>query len=209
VSGRPWGAVLAGGQSLRYGTPKMLDRVAGRRIIDRVLDTLAGVPVDPVLLANDPAIAAAVGLPWRPDARPGAGALSGIHTGLAWARETGRPGMLAVAADMPFVPASLLAALLERAVADDRPAVVAPASPGPRGIEPLCAWYAVTALPAVEAALERGDHRMVGFHADVAVARLERDAVSAHGSPDLIFLNVNTPADRERAERLVASAESS
>src|SRR5690606_41025664 len=107
-------------------------------IIDRVGRALEAVTDELILIANDPEVYASVGLPMRPDLRPGLGALGGVLTALAWAREAGRPGVLAVACDMPFLSTALLARILAEREGVD---VVVPESGGRRGVEPLCAYY--------------------------------------------------------------------
>jgi molybdopterin-guanine dinucleotide biosynthesis protein A len=201
----PFGAVLAGGESRRYGSPKALATVGGVRIIDRVVATLGRITPVMVLLANEPDLFDDLGLPARPDIRSGLGALGGILTGLLWAREAGRPGITAVACDMPFPCEPLLVRLRDLAFAADagtRPDVVIPESRGRRGVEPLCAAYGVGCIPAIEAQLARGDRRMIGFHGAVRVYRLPLRDVASLCDPDRAFLNVNTPAERERAETL-------
>lgn len=206
----PLGAILAGGESRRYGSPKALARVGGARIIDRVVAALRQVTPDLVLLANEPGLFGHLSVPARPDARPGLGALGGIHTGLLWAREEGRPGILAVACDMPFPSVELLARLRDDAWGSGDPAdVVVPESRGRRGVEPLFAAYGVGCIGAIEARADAGDRRMISFHEDVRVRRLPLADVEALCDPERAFLNVNTPADRDRAERMaVEGAES-
>ena len=200
----PLGAVIAGGRSLRYGSPKALAHVGGKRIIDRVVNALRAV-VDPiVLIANDADLSGAVALPARTDVVSGLGALGGIHSALLWARETGRPGILAVACDMPFLQPALLARILERASGEDAPDVVAPASEGPRGLEPLCAYYSTTCIDAIERAVARDDRRVIGFHGDVRVALVPLAEVTTFGRAELLFLNVNTPQERDTADRLAS-----
>jgi molybdopterin-guanine dinucleotide biosynthesis protein A len=123
-----------------------------------------------------------------------------------WARERERAGILAVACDMPFLSADLLRALLAIAHAEHGPDIVVPESEGPRGIEPLCAFYRTTCIAPIEAAAARDDHRMIGFHEDVRVGRLPIERVRAFGSPDVLFMNVNTPEDRDEAERIAAGS---
>lgn len=202
----PFGAILAGGESRRYGSPKALAEVDGVRIIDRVVAALREVTADLILSANEPDLFSDLGLPTYRDERPGLGALGGIHTALLQAHEAGRPGILAVACDMPFPSVPLLREL--RDVAFDSsgtppPDVVVPESHGRRGIEPLFAAYGTRCLPAIEAAIRDGDHRMVGFHGQVVVTRLPLERVASLCDPDRAFLNVNTPAERDRAEALV------
>jgi molybdopterin-guanine dinucleotide biosynthesis protein A len=76
-------------------------------------------------------------------------------------------------------------------------------------MEPLCAAYGSACGPAIRAALELGEARAVGFHPYVRVARLPREEVLQYGDPDVLFFNVNTPDDLERAERLCRSLDSS
>lgn len=204
---RPFGAILAGGQSRRYGAPKALAPLAGARIIDRVDAALSAVCPDRIIIANEPDLFRDLGLPTRPDLRSGLGALAGLHTALRWAEEEGRPGVLAVACDMPFLSVPLLLALRDAAFTPEATAdAVLPESRGRRGVEPLCAAYRTSCLGAIEARLGRGDSRMIGFHDAVRVERLPLAAVEAVCDPERAFLNVNTPEERERAERLAAPA---
>ncbi|HUG38941.1 MAG TPA: molybdenum cofactor guanylyltransferase [Longimicrobiales bacterium] len=218
---KPLGAILAGGQSLRYGAPKALAEVGGRRIIDRVVDALGTACDDLVLIANDPDLFRDLDLPTRPDLRPGLGALGGIHTALVTADEQGRPGIVAVACDMPFLSVPLLARLRDVAFAggggppgpiaggpaagpavDVRPDLVVPESRSRRGVEPLCAAYGTGCIPAIEAEFDRGDSHVIGFYDDVRVHRLALGEVEALCDPERAFLNVNTTGERDRAERL-------
>jgi molybdopterin-guanine dinucleotide biosynthesis protein A len=202
----PFGAILAGGESRRFGSPKALATVGGVRIIDRVVEAVARVTAPLILLANEPDMFADLGLPSRPDVRPGLGALGGIHTALLWAREAGRTGVLAVACDMPFPCEPLLARLRDGAfrpvAGQDLPDVLVPESRGRRGVEPLCAAYGVGCIAAIEARLDVDDRRVIGFHEDVDARRVPIGEVEALCDPTRAFLNVNTPEDRDRAERL-------
>ena len=193
---------MAGGRNTRYGAIKALEPVGGIRIIDRVIAALNEVTPSLVLIANDPDAYSGVQLPMRPDARPDLGAIGGLLTALHWALEEQRPGLFAVGCDMPFLSAELLRELKRRA-ALGRADVIAPESTNRHGLEPLCAYYSTRCLPAVESAIERSDLRMVGFYDDVVVERVPLEVVQQYGNPAIIFLNVNTRDERERAERLL------
>jgi molybdopterin-guanine dinucleotide biosynthesis protein A len=198
---------MAGGRSTRYGEPKAFVPVGGRAIIERAADALRAVLPELIVSANDTARYAPLGYPVLPDRVPGLGALGGIHAALVYARETGRPGILAVACDMPFVSVPLLSRLVERAREAPMPDLVAPESDNRRGLEPLFAYYSTRCLPAIEHAMDRGDVRMIGFHDEVAVARLPVEEVRSFGDPAILFLNVNTQADREQADRVAREAD--
>jgi len=189
--------VIAGGHASRYGgIPKGLLEVGGRRILDRVVDTLAeAVGSLPALCASAPDAASwHPGLAVHPDVVPDIGALGGILTAV----ETGAP-VVCVAWDMPFVPAALVRALAEGLSDAD---VVIPESASRRGIEPLCAAYGPACGPAIRSALAQGDRRAIGFHQRVRVARLPTATVLNYGDPGVLFFNVNAPGDLRQAEAL-------
>ncbi|MDH5233773.1 MAG: molybdenum cofactor guanylyltransferase [Gemmatimonadota bacterium] len=197
------GVVLAGGGASRYGgRAKGLERVGGERIIDRVARALAEATDSLLLVANAPEAAG-----WLPgvrvagDVRPGEGALGGLHAALAHAGTD----IVLVAWDMPFVPAALLCELRARGEREGADAVLPESDGSRRGVEPLCAWYAARCLPAVAAALDSGDRRVVAFLADVDARRVPIDEVAAFGDPARLFGNVNTPDDLARAERQVSA----
>lgn len=193
------GVILAGGLARRYGgAPKGLERVGGRRVIDRVAQALAAAADDLLLVANHPDAAS-----WLPgvrvaaDVRPGNGGLGGIHAALIHAAQP----VLIVAWDMPFVPAALLAALRTRGDGAD---VAVPESASTRGVEPLCAYYDPACIGPIERRLDAGDRRVIGFYDDVRVARLPDAEVRRFGDPALMFLNVNSPNELVLAERHAA-----
>ena len=192
------GAVLAGGVASRYaGQPKGLLPVGGRRMLDRVVDAVGSATgAAPLLVANDPGANA-----WRPDLEcvpdriRGAGSLGGILTAVA----AGPGPVLCVAWDMPFVPAALLATLVQESDGFD---AFLPESGSPRGLEPLCGVYGPACREPIEQAIARGDYRAIAFHDAVRVGTLSLDRTRAFGDPDEVFFNVNRPEDLERAEGL-------
>lgn len=202
---RVLGAIIAGGASSRFGSPKALARVGDLRVIDRVARALgACLAVDDlVAIVNNEEIADSIGLPHRPDVLAGMGALAGVHAALLWARELGYAGVLAGGCDMPFLSPALLEEVLARRDGHD---VVIPESDGPRGVEPLCAFYATGCSAAIENAIARGNARMIGFHDRVRVQRIPIAVVRTFGDPAVLFMNLNTEADRQAADQLARGA---
>ena len=193
------GVILAGGAASRYGgRPKGLEQVGGRRVIDRVADALSEAADELLLIANDPSARE-----WLPhvriasDVRLHCGSLGGIHAAIVRA---GQP-VLVVAWDMPFVPAGLLRMLRD---AGTRADAALPESGSRRGLEPLCAYYSTTCVPAIERRLDANDMRVVSFFDDVRVERLPEREVRRFGDPAVLFMNVNTPDDLALAERHAA-----
>jgi molybdopterin-guanine dinucleotide biosynthesis protein MobB len=195
----PLGVILAGGASRRFGTPKALARVGGRRIIDRVLDALGAAVPEVVISANEPALFADLDLPFRGDDIPGQGALGGLHTALRWAMERGRSGALIVACDMPGVTAKVLSMIVDRAAVTEAD-VVAPESEGRRGAEIMCAWYSVRCLPEVERMLGEGELGVHRLLERVRVELIPLAEIRRIGDPHTLFQNVNTPEELRDAE---------
>jgi molybdopterin-guanine dinucleotide biosynthesis protein A len=194
--------VLAGGLSTRYGgLPKGLERVRGVRIIDRVRAALEPVVDDLLLIANDDRASEWLpDVPCAGDVLRDVGSVAGIHAALVHA---GTP-VVVVAWDMPFVPPELLRTL--RDAGQDSDAAV-PESDSRRGLEPLCAYYSPACTGAIERRIAAGDRRVIAFYDDVRVARVPAEVVSQFGDPALLFMNVNTPEERVRAEAHATSAD--
>jgi len=196
------GVVLAGGRSRRYGSDKAFAELAGVSLVQRAARTLMPLVDRVVVVANDLDRHSAAEQTVRPDLVSGLGPLGGLHTAVAWAAEEGMRGAVVLATDMPFVPTPLLADL---ASALEPGAAVVPASRGPRGFEPLCAAYDVGCLPAIEAAIEKGDRAVISFFPAVDLRIVELARVSSYGDPDTMFFNVNRPEDHVRADALLAA----
>jgi molybdopterin-guanine dinucleotide biosynthesis protein A len=194
-------AILAGGGATRFaGRPKGLERVGGRRILDRLVEACVDAFGHlPLLIANAPdAPAWRPGLRVVPDLRPGLGAVGGILTAVMAAPAP----VVVVAWDMPFVTAPLLRLLAGRLDGAD---AVLPASGSRRGVEPLCAAYGPACGPAIDQALAAGDQRAVGFHAGIRVRVVEVAELRAFGDPARLFFNVNRAEDLQQAGRLADS----
>jgi molybdopterin-guanine dinucleotide biosynthesis protein A/formate dehydrogenase assembly factor FdhD len=192
------GVVMAGGRNTRYGGLKAFAQVDGKAIVERVIAALMRVTTDVVVIANDAEAYASLGLPIRPDAVAAGGAVAGLLTALRWGAEKGATGVLVVACDMPFASGALLEQIADTAAASGAD-VVAPESGSRRGIEPLFAYYSTRCIPAIEAAIARGDLRMIGFHDDVRVVPIGSGDVHGYGDPSILFMNVNTPDELAKA----------
>jgi molybdopterin-guanine dinucleotide biosynthesis protein A len=205
IAGSALAVLLAGGANRRYqGRQKALESVGGELIAVRAIRVLGEAADRVVLVANDEEAFKSLGLETRPDLRPGLGALGGIFTAVSWAEELGYRGALVTACDMPFLSAGLLGRLAEDAEADE---VVAPESESRRGLEPLCAFYGAGCRAAIEAALDRGDRAVISFFPNVRLRVIPLAEVARFGDPELLFLNVNTPEDLERAEEAARRAD--
>ena len=151
----------------------MVDRIAAamRPLVDRLLIVSSHEGAGRYV---DGAVAIA-------DEKPGAGPLAAIATALRAARTH----VLVVAWDMPYVELDVLEPLVS---VDDR--FDGSVWETEAGIEPLCACYAPSALPIIDAAVASGARRA----RDVAyLLRLRRLPYAAECHERNPFISMNTP----------------
>ncbi|MGH7094254.1 MAG: molybdenum cofactor guanylyltransferase MobA [Stellaceae bacterium] len=195
------GLLLAGGLSRRMGGgDKALRLLAGRTILDRVIDAMRPQVAALVLNANgDPARFAGFGLPVVPDSVDGfAGPLAGILAGLDWTAAH-RPDcamVASVATDAPFLPADLVGRLAERINRDEADLACA-ASQGQA--HPVIGLWPVRLREALRQALVDEGIRKV----DVWTARYRLATVEFPVGRIDPFFNANRPDDLETAAALL------
>lgn len=187
--GSPLVGVFVGGRSSRMGgAPKGLLRAPGgdASIVARTLGLVASLGLDVVLVGDAKAYAeVAPGVPAIADDPPGIGPIGGLR---ALLRHAGARDAIAIACDLPFVTAELIARL---AAASGHAAVVAPRLHATAPWEVLCARYApVRVLPALDDAIARGVHGLQRVVDTVGAARLEL----AEGDADAL-VDWDTPDD--------------
>ncbi|MFQ3568760.1 MAG: molybdenum cofactor guanylyltransferase, partial [Aggregatilineales bacterium] len=99
-------AIVAGGKSTRMGRDKSFVPLNGRPLIEHVLERTRDLgQAETILIVNQPALYAHLGLPMFADLLPDKGSLGGIYTAI---HHSGTPYTLCVACDMPFLNARLL-----------------------------------------------------------------------------------------------------
>jgi molybdopterin-guanine dinucleotide biosynthesis protein A len=154
-----------------------------------------------VTVSNDPEVSAALGIPGRKDRITGLGPLGGLLTALEWAREEGETGVFLLACDLPLVDAGFVGRILRQW----RPGSLAgiPASPGPRGFEPLCGGYSVSCLPFVERRASADDRSLAGVLTDVGAQIVPEASLGSREELVRVFSNVNTPSDLRRVEEIL------
>ena len=190
------GVILAGGASRRMGRDKLLLEVDGVPLLRRVYDTLASRCQDIVVVGVS--VSPIPGVRCVPDLRPGReGPLAGIEAGLVAARND---LVFVAAGDMPFLPEELVASLL-RDVDGDRARVAVPYHGG--RAHPLCAAYCREVLADLSFCLNLGVRAAHTFLESLDGVQYVRDAgLAKFGDPELLLMNVNSPADLEQARKV-------
>ena len=216
--------ILAGGESLRMGQDKALLPVGRQVAIERVLQQVSPLSNDVILVTNTPdryrdyirrsadesgqvsetsgawdgstPPHAAPGYRLVTDVYPGKGALGGMYTAINAAHH---PWCLVVACDMPFLNTALLSHLISLTPGFD---VVIPRVEGV--LETMHAVYSKDCLDPIVTRLRRNQLKIVDFFDDMRVRMVTRDEVIRF-DPDLrSFLNMNTPDDWERLQKLAS-----
>jgi molybdopterin-guanine dinucleotide biosynthesis protein A len=193
-------AIQAGGDSQRMGSDKALLPLAGRPLIEHMLNRIDDLGNEILVTTNRPQDYEFLGVRLVSDPVPGLGVLNGLHTALDAAREK---SVLVLACDLPFVSRPLLEHLVSLASQAD---VVVPHHED--GFEPLHAIYKKQAcLPAIGAVLAAGEKRLLSFYPMVHVLHVERSDLSRLDPRGLSFFNVNTLEDLAQAERILSEGE--
>jgi molybdenum cofactor guanylyltransferase len=198
------GVLLAGGLARRMGGgDKPLRLIAGRPLLDRVIERLRPQVAGLVLNANgDPVRFVSYGLPVVADSVPDyAGPLAGVLAGLDWAaaNRPDCPMIVSVATDAPFIPTDLVARMAS-AIETEGADLACAASGGQT--HPVIGLWPVRLREALRHALVEEGLRKV----DVWTARYKLAVVPFSDQPIDPFFNANRPEDLELAAALLAEA---
>jgi molybdenum cofactor guanylyltransferase len=181
-------AVLAGGLGRRMGAAKAAVELAGRPLISYPLRAAAEAGLPALVVAKSDSELPPLQAPIVREPDSPRHPLCGV---LAALRHAGGRAVLAVACDMPFLSARLLAWMAEMGEA----AVVTVDGHA----QPLPALYSQATRPALEQALARGD----SLRAALALARarsIDEHELRGFGDPRRMFFSVNDASDLRLAE---------
>ena len=197
------GFVLVGGRSRRMGRDKALLELDGKPMFLRIAELVQPQVKEFTLLrsAADSAAGSAeryarFGIPVVEDQYPAMGPLGALCTGL---KISSCDWNLFFACDLPHLSRRIVEMLLERARHTSAEAVV------PRVREhwqPLCAAYHRSCLPAMEAAIHRGqDLSIRGLLPLLRVEVLAPDPSEDLRACEEMFANMNTASEWEKEQR--------
>ncbi|WP_242392925.1 molybdenum cofactor guanylyltransferase [Anaeromyxobacter oryzisoli] len=185
------GALVAGGHATRMGgLPKGLLALDGEPIAARAVRLFEELFEDALVVANDPAPYAALGVRIVGDVLPGKGAPGGVHAALSAARTE---WVFTAACDMPFLSAGPIRWLADRR--GDAPAVLVRF--GGR-LQPLHACWSRACLPVLDRLLREGDPSLRELAREVGARVVEEAEWRTVDPAGRAFENANTPADAAR-----------
>ncbi|MEZ6023357.1 MAG: molybdenum cofactor guanylyltransferase [Hyphomonadaceae bacterium] len=179
-------AILAGGESRRFGADKVMADVAGQPMVARVAALLGGDTLAVVGHAEAAVLLNAADL--RDPADAMRGPLAGVLAALNWAESMGAAWLLTAPCDTPLLPPDLYPRLIAAAEAANAAAAHARTDDG---VHALCAVWRPALAVRLRASFAQGVHP--------PVRELAPDAVHVHFADGAAFLNVNTPDDLARA----------
>lgn len=195
------GAILAGGMNSRFGgREKAFVKVGGRPLIDRIYTVCRPLFSDLILVTNNPAAYLAWDLNIVSDLFSRRSSLTGIHTALFYAAN---PYVFVVACDTPFLQPALVASVVD--AIDARFDAIMPETT--KGREPLCAAYATRCLHAVEQNLWQDKLKIQRTFKPRRTKFLPETLLRQKDPLLRSFFNINTPADLDAAEQMLAAAE--
>jgi molybdenum cofactor guanylyltransferase len=172
------GAVLAGGQSSRFGSDKALADLGGQTLLARAVATLEA-QCDAVVVVGRDTAPVPVGVQFLADwPRPGMGPLGGIAAALRHAQAAGYDAVMTCAVDSVGLGADALEQL----------------SPPPAycASQPVIGLWPAAAAPEIEAIITGdGKHSMFAFAQAIGARAVQLSSIPA---------NINTPADLRAAE---------
>ncbi|MDN4492597.1 molybdenum cofactor guanylyltransferase [Ureibacillus aquaedulcis] len=180
------GVVLAGGQSSRYGQPKMFELFAGLPLYKHSLNALQENQLQPLIVATNAGLQSKFPedkISIIIEDRPHQGPLSALQNTI-----TNFPQVewfFVVASDMPYINADFVRTMLT--FIDDRYDAIVPKQAS--GIQPLASLYRRTALPKATLLLQQNKRSMKVLLEQLKVCYVPYEDECT------TFVNINTQLD--------------
>jgi molybdopterin-guanine dinucleotide biosynthesis protein A len=175
--------ILCGGKSRRMGSDKLFLRVGHSTLLERTVDTCRREFQSVKLSASDSERLKLFGLEIVPDYAGSQGPLAGI---IACLQDCSERHCFVTAADFVSLDSNIIGLLRDRLHRQEYLGLSESGRP-----QPLCGFYAISALPKLLKAAERGVTRVTDLldELDCELLPVEKK----------FWLNVNSPSDLEAA----------
>ncbi|GJL50934.1 MAG: putative molybdenum cofactor guanylyltransferase [Nitrospirales bacterium] len=194
------GVVLAGGLSRRMGQDKRGVTVGGQTLFNRVLSVYESVFTEIIIVvAEHSPMTEGLSHKVVTDIIPQKGPLGGLYTGLSY---SGEPCVFMVACDMPFLSIPLVRRLCDMSLNSDVLMVQLQT-----GVQPMQGVYSKKCLPVLKSMIEANhlEMRDIVSRAELVHRIIDQKEVKDLDPSFISFMNVNTPADLEMANKFSGS----
>jgi molybdopterin-guanine dinucleotide biosynthesis protein A len=179
-------AILAGGKSRRFGSPKGFAKFKGRRLIEIASDIAGNISSKILIIGENQYSGIVTNFQVQQDIIPNAGPAGGIYTAM---RHANTSYIATLPCDMPLITPQVYQILAANQT--NRQPVVAASEKGP---EPIIGIWPVTTMPAIRGAILCGKRSLRELMAQIAARLIYIPDCMDHYSQD-IFSNINYRSD--------------
>ena len=185
-------AILAGGKSSRMGFDKQMLMEDGRRLLEKVIETLREEFSDIIVITAKPELYDGMGVRVFPDTYQDRGPLAGIHVALT---HTSSQYVYLLACDMPVVNLSFVRYMKERI--QETGADICACKFNDR-METFNTFYSRDLLPDVTHRLETGNSSLFRFIYGNQACVIEQEEAARFDKELSMFTNINTRSEYEK-----------
>lgn len=182
--------ILAGGDSRRMGRDKAMMPFADNTLIHSVITIMQGL--FPATVLSVKVHRQEIDLPQVCDMHENGGPLTGLVTTLG---RIATPWAFVVACDMPFISPELVRQLSEHR---GQYQAVVPIVDG--HLQPMAAFYSVSAIAVMRATLALGDKSMSGAIRNLNVSYVDETRMLSSETALRSFIDLDTPQDWAQAQ---------
>jgi len=192
------GIVLAGGKSKRMGMDKRHVMLSDTSLLELSIKRLRAITEEVLVVIGEKENLNLKDVRFVLDVEKDRGPMVGLFTGLCKMKSF--YGLI-TPVDNPFLTSEFLNYLKESAIGYD---VAVPR--WKRGIEPLIAVYSKNLLPIMKGWIKKEKNPAPYLFVQelgLRVRFVEEEEISKFGNPEILFLNINTKGDLEKAKEVV------
>ena len=195
--------ILAGGKSARLGRNKLIEKVGGRNLLERVINRLTCFGGEIIIVTGQDSVLPDLnrysGIKTINDIIHGKGSLGGLYSGLS---VSDNQYNLVAACDMPFLNLDLLKHMID--LANNYDAIVPMIK---EYIEPLHAIYSKKCLPVIYSLMKENRLSISELFSLINVRYVTAGEIDKYDPYHLSFFNINNEADLKAARELAALEE--
>ncbi len=179
------------------GRNKSMLKIGKLPIIQHIANILDEIFSEVFVIANEKEKYQRMGFSVVGDIYPGYDSLGGLHSAVAIAKGS---HVFVVGCDMPLLKPNLISGIAS--MVNDWDVVIPIKNNHP---EPLCAFYGKKCKTYIEKSISTGDLKMVGFHTEARVRKVDEATWRVWDPNAASFLNANTKEEFEKIQAMWAT----